>query len=63
MDSDEEEEAQPTRESDRVRNEVKLWENLAAERIEHFKDAHGLLDEFALHYAMRDETPLHTKLF
>ena len=48
---------------DRVRNEIKIWENLSAERINVFKELSGLIDEFKLVYAMRTEVPLHYALF
>lgn len=61
-DSDDQEDS-PVRTTDRVRTEIKIWENLAAERIAPFKEESGLVDEFKLVYAMRSEAPLHYALF
>ena len=62
-DSDEDNEDSPAPTMDRVRTEVKLWDNLSGERINPFKDASGLIEEFKLIYAMRSEVPLHYALF
>jgi hypothetical protein len=62
-DSDDDDTDSPTPTVDRVRAEIKVWDNLAAERIDSFKDASGLIDEFKLMYAMRSEVPLHYFVF
>jgi hypothetical protein len=50
--------------SDRVVNEVKGWEALSKDRCQPFKSpSTGLLDEFALLFALRREFPLHFFVF
>ena len=64
-DSDDEQEEQPVApcDTDRVRDEVKAWEQLAAARVDLCKDDHGIVNEFDLMLSLRDEFPLHTALF
>ena len=60
---DDEDNNTPAAAGDRVRTEVQIWESLLEERINSFKDKFGLVDEFKLVYAMRNEAPLHAALF
>ena len=63
LDSDEDEPGEADSCGDRLREEVKVWENLSAERVAAFKDNHGLVNEFKLLWVMRKEVPLHKALF
>jgi hypothetical protein len=63
LESDDEADPSPVQTSDRVRNEMKAFENIGAERINVFKDKFGLVDEFKLMLAVRTELPLHCALF
>ena len=50
--------------TDCVRLEVQIWENIAPERLKLFTNPqNGLVDEFKLIFSMRNEVPLHYFLF
>ena len=63
MDDSGDDDDSPAPTMDRIRTEVKIWDSLAAERINPFKDPSGLIEEFKLVYAMRSEVPMHYALF
>ena len=63
MSSDEDAPTPAPEESDQVRSEVRCWEGISPERTDVFKGPDGLLDEFKLAYAVREEVPLHYLLF
>ena len=40
-------------------DEVRRWQAISAEKIDEFIDDSGMLNEFALMYALKDQFPLH----
>ena len=50
-------------EFDTVTHEVERWANLDKQLIKEFRDDHGIVNEFALMYKVRDQFPLHYIVF
>ena len=62
LDDDDEPADPAAAEQDHAMQEVAAWKNLPVERVKQFADDSGLINEFKLAYAVREELPLHYTL-